>query len=129
MANKNTGGSKASQANNYKTNKVWERNRLRKLKKLLVTQPNNKQIPEAIANVRYRRKNPKTPFWSSTRIKTAMIFKEFVGKVNLDIFNNNEKVVAAALLLKGPHSNYKAAAQTEAVMFQLGSRARWGGVV
>lgn len=130
MANKNSGGSKSNQSNNYKINKVWERNRLRRLKKLLITQPNNKQIQEAISNIRYRRKNPKAPFWSSTRIKTAMIFKEFVGRVNLDIFNNNEKVVAAALLLKGPHSDYKAkVTQNEKEMFQLGTRARWGGVV
>lgn len=130
MANKNSGGSKSNQSNNYKINKVWERNRLRRLKKLLITQPNNKQIQEAISNIRYRRKTPKAPFWSSTRIKTAMIFKEFVGCVNLDIFNNNEKVAAAALLLKGPHSDYKAkVTQNEAAMFQLGARARWGGVL
>lgn len=130
MANKNSGNSKTSQANNYKTGKVWERNRLKRLKKLLTEQPNNKQIPLAISNVRYRRKTPTTPFWSHSMINTAVLFKQFVGRVSLDIFNKNEKVAGTALLLKGPYSEYKAAVtQPEKTMFQLGTRARWGGML
>lgn len=130
MANKSGGNSKTNQANNYKVNKVWERNRLRKLNKLLTKQPNNKQIPAAIAGVRYRRKNPKAPFWTHSMIRTAVIFKTFVGKVDLDIFNKNEKVAASALLLAGPYSkNRNTKTQNEKEMFQLGTRARWGGAL
>lgn len=125
MANKGGGASKVSQANNYKTSKVWERNRTRRLKKLLETQPNNEQIIKALGNIHYRRKTPTTPFWSKTRIKIAGLFKRYTGRVDMNMFSNNEKVSTPALLTKGPYSEYKAPPANEKTMFTLGERARW----
>lgn len=123
MSNKSGGASKVSQSNNYKTSKRWERNRLRRLNKLLVEHPNNLQIGEAIKNVHWRRGTPKAEFWSKTRIATAQRFKRFVGKFYIDIFNNNDKVSGPALLLAGKHSRIKPSPVNEKVMFQLGTRA------
>lgn len=129
MANKSGGASKVSQSNNYKNSKTWERNRVKKLTKLFLQHPNNLQLEQAIKNVRYRRKTPKVRFWSKTRIYQAYLFKMFVGKVDMDMFSNNEKLNTAALLTKGPHTDFKGPTQPEKVMFQLGTRARIGGVL
>lgn len=129
MANKSGGASKTGQASNYKTLKLWERNRLRKLNKQLKLQPNNeKQIKAAMSAVRYRRKTPTAPFWSKTRIKIAGLFKAFEGRVNLEMFNNNEKISVPATLSWGPYKDHKAPSVNEKTMFQLGTRAHHGGV-
>lgn len=129
MANKSSGASKTGQASNYKTSKLWERNRLHKLTKQLKLQPNNeKQIKAAMSAVKYRRKVPKAPFWSKTRIKLAGLFKTFEGRVNLEMFNNNEKISIPATLSWGPNKDYKAPSVNEKVMFQLGVRAHYQGV-
>jgi hypothetical protein len=125
MANKSGGASKVSQANNYKTQKLWERNRTRRLKRLLITQPNNEQVLKALGNIHYRRKTPTTPFWSKTRINQARLFKMFCGFVDMNMFSNNEKVSNPALLTKGPYSEFKAPPANEKTMFSLGERARW----
>ena len=125
MANKGGGASKVGQANSYKTNKTWERNRTRRLKRLLITQPNNEQIIKALGNIHYRRKNPVAPFWSHSRIAQARLFKSFCGRVDMNMFSNNEKLSIPALLTKGPYSEHKAPPANEKTMFSLGERARW----
>lgn len=50
----------------YKTSKKMEVNRKRKLTKLLKAFPANTQIKDALANISYRRKTPKTSQWSHT---------------------------------------------------------------
>lgn len=127
MANKSGGPSKVAQANSYKTTKRWETNRLKKLMRALKAHPNNLQIEQAMKAVHYRRKTPKTTEWSSSQIYIAGLFKQFVGKVDRDIFSTNEKTAAAALLLKGPHSSFKYEPVTEKTMFKLGTRVRFTG--
>lgn len=129
MANKSGGASKVGQANSYKNNKTWERNRINKLTKLSLQHPNNKQLEEAIKNVVYRRKTPKTRFWSKSKIYQAYLFKKFVGRVDMDMFSNNEKLSAPALFSRGPHSTFKGPTQPEKTMFQLGTRAHVKGAL
>lgn len=123
MANKSGGASKVAQSNSYKTSKRWERNRKNRLTKLLMENPNNKQLETALDNIRWRRGTPKTEFWSKTRIDTAMRFKRFVGKFHTEIFNNNDKVSGPALMMPGKYSKMRYPSVNEKVMFQLGTRA------
>jgi len=125
MANKGGGASKVGQANSYKANKTWERNRTRRLKKLLTTQPNNEQILKALGNIHYRRKTPTTPFWSKSMINQARLFMMFCGKVDMNMFSKNEKLSGPALMTKGPNAEFKAQPTNEKTMFNLGTRARW----
>lgn len=126
MANKGGGASKVSQANNYKTQKLWEKNRTRRLKKLLVTQPNNEQIIKALGNIHYRRKTPTTPFWSKSMIQQARLFMMFCGKVDMNMFSKNEKLSGPALFTKGSRTvGYVVPPANEKTMFNLGTRARW----
>lgn len=130
MSNK-AGASKVAQSANYKSNKRWERNRLRRLNKLLLEQPNNLQVPEAIKNVRWRRGTPTTPFWTHSMIRQASMFKRYVGKFHVEMFNKNDKISGPALLLSGKYSKLKPPSVNEKVMFQLGTRAHdsWGRMV
>jgi hypothetical protein len=126
MANKGGGASKVSQANNYKTQKLWEKNRTRRLKKLLVTQPNNEQVLKALGNIHYRRKTPTTPFWSKSMIQQARLFMMFCGRVDMNMFSKNEKLSGPALFTKGSRTvGYVVPAANEKTMFSLGERARW----
>jgi hypothetical protein len=126
MANKGGGASKVSQANNYKTQKLWEKNRTRRLKKLLVTQPNNEQVLKALGNIHYRRKTPTTPFWSKSMIQQARLFMMFCGKVDMNMFSKNEKLSGPALFTKGSRTvEYVVPPANEKTMFSLGERARW----
>jgi hypothetical protein len=126
MANKGGGASKVSQANNYKTQKLWEKNRTRRLKKLLITQPNNEQVLKALGNIHYRRKTPTTPFWSKSMIAQARLFMMFCGKVDMNMFSKNEKLSGPALFTKGSRTvGYVVPPANEKTMFSLGERARW----
>jgi hypothetical protein len=127
MANKSGGASKVSQASNYKTSKRWETNRIKRLKKLMEKHPNNKQLELAIKNVHYRRKTPKTREWTKTQIYVASLFKLFTGRVDRDMFSNNEKVSQQATLRYYPDPNYVAPKLNEKSMFSLGARARFKG--
>lgn len=103
----------------YKSQNRFATNRKRKLERLLKQHPNNKQIAEALKNIKYRRKTPGTSTWLSSMRKTAGLFKEFTGKMNMNVFNTNPDVrVQAVSALK---SN-KTATQ-EKVSFKLGDRA------
>jgi translation initiation factor 2 alpha subunit (eIF-2alpha) len=124
MANKSGGASKVSQANNYKTSRRWESNRIRRLKKLLAKHPNNKQLELAIKNVHYRRKTPKNQEWSKTQIYIAKLFKMFAGYVDRDMFSNNEKLSQQATLRYHPHPDYVAPKWSEKSMFSIGARAQ-----
>jgi hypothetical protein len=127
MANKSGGASKVSQASNYKTSKRWETNRIKRLKKLMEKHPNNKQLELAIKNVHYRRKTPKTREWTKTQIYVASLFKLFTGRVDRDMFSNNEKVSQQATLRYYPDPNYVTPKLNEKSMFSLGARARFKG--
>ncbi len=106
-----------------------EANRKTKLLKLLRQQPNNKQIETALANIKYRRKTPKTQEWSKTDIRLAQLFKEFTGRADWDLFSSNPKVQAAALAV---HSKKSWTNLPEGkVSFALGARAhdKYGNLV
>lgn len=126
MANKSGGASKTGQAATYKTMKRWETNRKRRLENLLLKNPENKEVELALKNIRYRRKTPTTPFWSSTRRRVAGLFKLYTGRVNMDIFSNNEKVAGPALMVAGPYSKMRYPNVQEKTMFSIGVRARVG---
>ncbi len=126
MSNKSGGNSKTAQANNYKTLKRWESNRLKKIARHLKRFPEDKVAEKAVNNIVYRRKIPKTPQWSHTQIEIARLFKTFRGSVDRDIFHSNEKISAAALLMPGPYSKTKTQPDLNTkTMFQLGLRARF----
>ena len=126
MANK-SGAGRDSQLTNYKNNKTWERNRTRRLTKLLTLQPNNSQIGEALKNIRYRRKTPTTPVWSSSRKYEAYLYKYFSGSVNLEIFSKNEKAAISAQLGHRMKWDFKPLPFSEKSMFALGTRAHTRG--
>ena len=106
-----------------------EANRKRKLLKLLKQQPNNEQIKDALVNIKYRRKTPKTQEWSKSDIQTAKLFKEFTGRADWDLFSSNPKVQAAAIAM---HSTKTFVNLPEGkVSFLLGARAhdKYGNLV
>lgn len=105
MSNKSKSQSRTLQSTKYKTERRWESNRRRKLERALKDNPNNAEaITLALKNINYRRKTPKTSFWSKTNIAIAKVYKEFTGKVNMDMFSSNEKVSLPALTTPGPYS-------------------------
>lgn len=131
MGNAKSGVGRDAQLTNYKNNRTWERNRLRKLAKTMESQPNNTQVEQAIAGVSYRRKTPKTRVWSKSKIYTAQLFKYFSGHVDLNIFSNNEKTATSAQVSHRMKWDFKPTGVNEKTMFSLGARAhtrgnRWG---
>ena len=127
MANKSGGPSKTGQAANYKNNKTWERNRLRKLRRALKRGPDNMQITTALKGVHYRRHTPKAPYWTHTMIRTAVLFKQFSGHFNPEIFSTNEKTAAGAQLGHRMKWTWKVPPTNEKSMFSLGARMHTGG--
>lgn len=112
-----------------KSSGTMEANRKRKLLKLLKQQPNNEQIKDALTNIKYRRKTPKTQEWSKTDIQTAKLFKTFTGRADWDLFSSNPKVQAAAI---ARHSTKDFRNLPEGkVSFLLGARAhdKYGNLV
>lgn len=81
----------------YKASNKWKTNRERKLVKLLKTQPNNKDITQALANIKYRRRKPTSRMWSKTNIRLATLFKEFTGSCPHAVFSSNQKLAEATL--------------------------------
>lgn len=78
MAANKTSKSSESYFSRYKTGKVYEQNRRRKLQKQLTLQPNNAdQINKALSNITWRRNAPKTPKWSHSAIAEIMLLKLF----------------------------------------------------
>ncbi|CAB4134369.1 hypothetical protein UFOVP273_49 [uncultured Caudovirales phage] len=89
----------------YKNEKREDKNRRTKLQRALKKNPQNAQIETALADTSgHRRGTPKTVVWSSSKRKVAQLFKLFTGKFNADIFHNNEKISAPALMTPGPKS-------------------------
>lgn len=127
MANKSGGASKTGQAASYKSNRTWERNRLRKLRNALKSHPDNKQITEALKGVVYRRHTPKAPYWTHSMIRTAVLFKAFSGHFNTDIFSTNEKTASNAALSHRMKWDFKAPTANEKTMFSLRTRMHTGG--
>ena len=106
----------------YKSSTRWATNRKIKLTRILKQQPNNEQIKDALANIKYRRHTPSTKtVWSHGNIRLAKLFKEFTGRASADLFSSNPKVQAAALSYRPEAEKLKVIEGK--VNFSLGARA------
>jgi hypothetical protein len=118
---KTTSKSKTAYYAMYKANKVWEKNRAKRLARTIKNQPNNEQAKAAMkAGFVYRRKTPVTPAWSSSWRRVAAVFVEFTGSFNRDIMSSNPKTASEALQRPGTKSAGYATSQK--VDFSLGAR-------
>lgn len=85
-----------------------------------------KAAPAKVEKPTGGRKKPVTPYWSHTMIREAKLFKEFTGKVDLNIFSSTDSVRANARL----HSTRADWSQVKLpqgkVSFTLGARAHDG---
>lgn len=114
--------SKQAYAAAYKSSTRWATNRKIKLTRLLKQQPNNEQIKDALANIKYRRQTPSSKtVWSHNNIRLAKLFKEFTGRASADLFSSNPKVQAAALAYRPDVDKLKVIEGK--VSFSLGARA------
>lgn len=105
----------------YKSQNKYAANKRKKLERTLKAQPNNEQVVNALKNIKYKRKTPGTSVWSHTKKSIAAMFKEVVGKVNTDVFSNNDAIRNMALVnLKTKFTNKF---PNEKVSFKLGARA------
>jgi hypothetical protein len=106
----------------YKSSTRWATNRKIKLTRVLKRQPNNEQVKDALANIKYRRHTPNSKtVWSHSNIRIAKLFKDFTGRASADLFSSNPKVQAAALAYRHDASNLKVIEGK--VNFSLGARA------
>jgi hypothetical protein len=106
----------------YKSSTRWATNRKIKLTRILKQQPNNEQIKDALANIKYRRHTPTTKtVWSHSNIRIAKLFKEFTGRASADLFSSNPKVQASALSYRPDTDKWKIIEGK--VNFSLGARA------
>jgi hypothetical protein len=106
----------------YKSSTRWATNRKIKLTRVLKQQPNNEQVKDALANIKYRRHTPNTKtVWSHGNIRLAKLFKEFTGRASQDLFSSNPKVQAAALAYRPDGDKLKVIEGK--VSFSLGARA------
>lgn len=117
-----TSKSKEAYFASYKNSSRWKSNRERRLMKALLKNPNNKQIEQAISNLRYRRGNAGgvAGKWSKTNIRLAQLFKLFVGHASHNLFSSNPKLQGEALSkhMRGVRPNVSGK-----VSFSLGARA------
>ncbi len=97
-------GSVKAKANRtvYKTGNKELVNRKIKLQRQLKLQPNNEQVVAALKDVKRRRHTPKNPFWGSSMIAVAKLYKKFAGKFDPKVFHPDPKVSQAALSAPGP---------------------------
>ncbi len=126
MSNKKQKGkSREGYFANYKTSKVWETNRERKLLRALELNPNNKQIELALKNIHYRRGTPKKSQWSHSAIATAKLFKLFVGKFDRNVTSPDPKIQAAAVRVRNENAfeQFKGPNFNQNSMFSLKERA------
>lgn len=96
-------------------------NRKRRLQKLLKTQPNNKQLQNAVLETGRVRTKPTTPQWSHSAIRLAKLFKWFRGSAPKELFSNNPKVQQAALSM--PSTKQFVNLPQGKVDFSIGARA------
>jgi hypothetical protein len=114
--------SKQAYAALYKSSTRWATNRKIKLTRVLKQQPNNEQVKDALANIKYRRQTPSSKtVWSHNNIRLAKLFKEFTGRASVDLFSSNPKVQAGALAYRRDWDNVKVIEGR--VNFSLGARA------
>ena len=96
-------------------------NRKRRLTRLLKSQPNNKQLQNAVLETGQVRAKPTTPQWSHSAIRLAKLFKYFRGSAPKELFSSNPKVQQAAL--STPSTKQFHNLPQGKVDFSLGARA------
>jgi hypothetical protein len=116
MATKQT---KAAPAVN--TNNRTEANRRRRLERTIKAQPNNEQAKRALGDSKNKRKAPTVPYWTHTMIREAKLFKQFTGKMDINVFSSNETIRANARLHLNSGNQTKLF--NTKVNFTLGARA------
>jgi hypothetical protein len=101
-----------------------EANRKRRLTRTLTQQPNNRQVQVALSESRgHKRKTPKNPYWSHTMIREAKLFKEFTGKMDINIFSSIEATRTNARLHTTRTDWSQVKLPEGRVDFSLGARA------
>lgn len=134
MSNKTVKGkSKTGYFAKYTTSKLFETNRVKKLTKLLKEHPNNKQIANALKDIRNIRTTPKVETWSHSDIATAKLFKQFTGKFDKGVLlriSDQRAADSHAAAIRTRNQNmfdaYKAPKFTGHSMFALKERAHSG---
>lgn len=125
---KTTSKSKTNRYAVYKANKVWEKNRTKRLERTIKNQPNNEQAKAALkAGFVYRRKTPTNKVWSSSWMRVAAILKEFTGSFDPHIMSSNPKTAQEALQKPGTKTletakTKKKPSTAEKDFFKLGER-------
>ena len=105
MANKTRSKTAENASAVYKTSRKWETNRKRKLEKQLKLQPNNLQVANALKNMVYRRKTPKTKMWSASWVAIAKVYKMFEGRFDPKLMSSNAKVAMEANMVQSKVSS------------------------
>lgn len=121
------GTGREAQFSKYKTSKVYEANKRRKLERTVKNQPNNEQAKLALKDISFRRKAPKVPQWSSTTIRIVELFKLFAGEFDKNFFDKDiEKSVAAANVRNPELFKNTVVVPKQKSMFSIGARAHDG---
>lgn len=124
---KRTGKSYASGYTAYKNSSRLVKNRTAKLEKLFKQNPNNKQLEQALKDVRRRRKTPGTPYWRPSMVRIAKIVKQFTGVFDRNYFSTDPDLFHAAICKTNKN---KLESGTKIVnprgsMFSIGERIGW----
>lgn len=106
------------------TSNRTEANRRRRLERTVKAQPNNEQAKRALTDTKNKRKAPVTQYWTHTMIREARLFKQFTGKMDINVFSSNEVIRANARLHL--NSGDKTKLPNVKVNFTLGARAHDG---
>lgn len=126
MAKKSSSKTKQAQYAAYKTAFKWKSNRERKLRKALKKNPANLQIVEALKNVSYRRKDPKSKAWSTATKTAASLIKYFCGKCPVEVFNTNNDIRKASIRALIDTSPFKGIHHDNREdFFSIGARANY----
>lgn len=113
----------------YKSNKVYEANKKRKLERALKRNPNNEQIKQALKDIGFKRKKPKTPTWSPTQVRLVELIVSFTGKFDKNVFSSDVEAQIAAAHVRNEHLFSKSkptSAKASKSMFSLAARAHDG---
>ena len=97
MANSSRSKTAENYSAQYKANKVWEKNRKRRLARVLKEQPNNGQVKAAMDSMVYRRKTPGEHGWTASQIASAKLLKKFCGVFDRAAFHPDPKLSQSAL--------------------------------
>lgn len=79
--------------------------------------------PVPVSKPKGTRNKPVTPYWSHTMIREAKLFKEFTGRMDLNIFSSTESVRANARLHLTREDWSQIKLPQGKVSFTLGARA------